>query len=198
MSIIAVFVFLLHGSDYAERSKVLFAVFLALLGLSFLFNLVSIEMSNTFISLLNFLLFMAVFVFIYNIAFKQSEITLSTHKLSDLMLGTGVGLLFLFLNVELYHVVQLFSPLATKFAITLLWVLFGISLFVFGVLKEKKASKVVGTVLILLGILKAFFFDLANLDSIYRILLFILLGAILFGLSYFYQNRQEKLVEEKA
>lgn len=192
MSIIALFSFLLYKSDYGYELELIYTVFIFLMSLSFLYNILHINMLNTFMSLINFLVFMAIVGFIYNIAFKKSELTVSTHKLSDLMISAGIMLLFVFLNVELYHVVQFYSPGATKFAMTLLWVIFGIVLFVFGALKARKALKIVGTALILLGILKAFFFDLANLDSIYRILLFLLLGAILFGLSYFYQNRQEK------
>jgi len=131
---------------------------------------------------------------LYKIAFKNSESRVANYKLSEILLYLAVGLLFLFLNVEIYHLVKLFDPTATKFAITLLWVTFGIALFVYGVLKDLKLAKLVGTSLIFIAILKAFIFDLANLDSIYRIILFLLLGSILFGLSYFYQSK--KKVEE--
>ena len=158
---------------------------------------IHISGSNTMISLLNFLLFMVVVGFIYTIAFKESNLKVSNYKLSNLMLGVGIGLLFIFLNVEVYHLVKLYSPAGTKFAITLLWITFGIALFVYGIIKNVKISKLVGTALILLSILKAFFVDLANLDSIYRIVLFLILGAILFGLSYFYQSKNSKKEEEK-
>ena len=196
MLIIALFSFILYKSDYKESGKIIFYTFLGLLFLGFVTNIANISESNTFISLLNFLLFMAVVGFIYVIAFKESKLTLSTYQLSHLMLGSGVGLLFIFLNVEIYHIVKLYSPNATKFAITLLWITFGIALFAYGIMKDIKISKLVGTVLIFLAILKAFFVDLANLDSIYRIVLFLILGAILFGLSYFYQSKHNKEVSE--
>jgi len=126
------------------------------------------------------------------LAFQKEIETSQNRNLSKLFLGLGVGVLFLFLNVELYHLVKLYAPEATKFAITLLWVIFGITLFVYGVLKDFKQAKIVGTVLILIAILKAFFFDLANLDAIYRIVLFLILGVILFGLSYFYQSKNKE------
>lgn len=192
MLIIALFAFILYKSTYAVSAKVIFYIFLGLLIIGFVDNIIHISGSNTMISLVNFLLFMAVVGFIYTIAFKESKLTISNYQLSHLMLGSGVGLLFIFLNVEVYHLVKIYSPAGTKFAITLLWISFGITLFVYSIIKDVKVSKLVGTVLILLAILKAFFVDLANLDSIYRILLFLILGAILFGLSYFYQSKNKK------
>jgi len=196
MILIALFAFILYKSDYKEQGKSIFYLFLGLLFIGFVDNIAHISGTNTLISLLNFLLFMAVVGFIYTLAFKESNLTVSNYKLSNLMLGAGVGLLFIFLNVEIYHIVKFYSPNATKFAITLLWITFGIGLFVYGVIKDVKVAKLVGTVLIFLAILKAFFVDLANLDSIYRIVLFLILGAILFGLSYFYQSKNSKGKDE--
>lgn len=192
MLLIALFAFLLYNSAYKETAKVIFSLFMGLMILSFIANIIHIGMQNTLISLLNFLVFMGVAGFIYILAFKDSNLMLAHYKLSNILLALGVVLLFIFLNVELYYLVKLYTPTATKFAMTLLWVLFGIGLFVYGVFKEIKLSKVVGTVLIFIAILKAFLVDLANLDSIYRIVLFLILGTILFGLSYFYQSKQEK------
>ena len=122
---------------------------------------------------------------------RAFQVEIDNEKLSTLMLGAGAGLLFLFLNIEIYTLIKLFNPLASKFVITLLWVIYGILLFVYGIKKDIENSKIVGTVLIFIAILKAFFVDLANLDSIYRIVLFLALGAILFALSYFYQKNKD-------
>ena len=192
MSIIALFSFILYKSDYRKSAEAIFYVFLGLLMLGFVNNIVHISGENLMLSLVNFLMFMGVVGFIYNIAFKASNLTISNYKLSWLMLAGGIGLLFIFLNIEVYQLVKLYSPAGTKFAITLLWIIFGITLFVYGIIKNTKISKLVGTALILLAILKAFFFDLANLDSIYKIVLFLILGIILFGLSYFYQSKNTK------
>jgi len=197
MGIIALFSFILYKSSYVESAKAIFYLFIGLLMIGFVDNIIHISGSNTMISLVNFLVFMAVVGFIYSLVFKESDLSVSNYKLSNLMLGAGVALLFIFLNVELYHLVKLYSPAGTKFAITLLWITFGIALFVYGIIKDVKVSKLVGTALILLSILKAFFVDLANLDSIYRIVLFLILGAILFGLSYFYQSKNTKEEEKK-
>ena len=122
---------------------------------------------------------------------NQFEEELDNGKLSIFMMGGGVGLLFLFLNVEIYTLLKLHNPLAVKFVITILWVIYGISLFVYGIKKDIENLKLIGTVLIFLAISKAFLIDLANLDSIYRIVLFLILGIVLFALSYFYQKNKD-------
>jgi len=195
MLLIALFSLILSKSEYTQSAKAIIYMFIGFLILGFISNIFSISSGNTMISLVNFLLFMAVSGFIYTLMFKESNATISNYKLSTIMLSSGVGLLFIFLNVEVYHLVKLYSPAGTKFAITLLWITFGISLFVYGIIKNIKASKLVGTGLILISILKAFFVDLANLDSIYRIVLFLILGAILFALSYFYQRKNNQKEE---
>jgi hypothetical protein len=189
MLLIALFSSLLYKSRYCESLKIIFTFFLALLGLAFIHNILSISTQNTMLSLVKFSIFMGSSIFIYLLVFKESEKKISNYKLSNLLLSGAIGLLFIFLNVEVYHLVKLYDISATKFAITLLWIAFGITLFVYGVLNNMKPSKLAGTVLIFIAIIKAFFIDLANLDSIYRIILFLILGAILFGLSYFYQSK---------
>jgi hypothetical protein len=196
MFIILFFTFLFYKSAYANRSKGVYYLFIALLSVGFVDNIMSISSTNTLYSLLRFLTFMMVLGFIYIVGFKDSGIKIVRYQVSDILLSTAVALLFIFLNVEVYHTVKLYDETATKFAITLLWIVFGIALFVYGILKEIKQSKLVGTVLIFIAIIKAFFVDLANLDSIYRIVLFLILGAILFGLSYFYQSKQTEVNKE--
>jgi uncharacterized membrane protein len=195
MLIIALFAFLLYHSDYKELFKVIFYLFLVLLTIGFIHNILNISEENIIISLLNFLVFMGVSAFIYLLVFRDSNFALLGYSVSTAMLIAGVGLLFLFLNVEVYYIVKVYYPLATKFAITLLWMIFGMILFVYGIIKEVKIAKMVGTLLIILAILKAFFIDLANLSSIYRIILFLILGVILFGLSYFYQSKNKRFEE---
>ncbi len=118
---------------------------------------------------------------------KESKLD-KEYQLSPIMLGVLVWFLFLFLNIEVYQIIKLSSPFGAKIAITLLWVIFGIAMFVYGRVENIETSKTIGITLIFIAILKAFVFDLANLDAIYRIVLFLLLGILLFALSYFYQK----------
>ena len=118
---------------------------------------------------------------------KESRLD-KEYQLSPIMLGVLVWFLFLFLNIEVYQIIKLSSLFGAKIAITLLWIIFGIAMFVYGKVENIETTKTIGITLIFIAILKAFLFDLANLDTIYRIVLFLLLGMLLFALSYFYQK----------
>ncbi len=109
--------------------------------------------------------------------------------INNLLISLAIGLFFIFLNIELYNLMNIYYPNATKFSITILWILFGITIFIIGVFKDIKATKIVGTGVIFLAIIKAFFSDLSKLDAIYKIVLFMILGMLLFGVSYFYQSK---------
>lgn len=125
------------------------------------------------------------------ILLKKSQLRLENLDLiNNIIISLNVGLFFLFLNIELYHIMNIYYPNATKFSITILWIVFGITMFIIGITKDIKATKIVGTISILLAITKAFVSDLSRLDSIYKIILFIILGMLLFGVSYFYQSKR--------
>jgi uncharacterized membrane protein len=51
-------------------------------------------------------------------------------------------------------------------------------------------------VLLSLTTLKVFFWDLSSLDRVYRIVSFIVLGAILLAVSYLYQKSQQRASAE--
>jgi uncharacterized membrane protein len=188
-SFIALFGFWLYKSEYTSEAKFLLYILFALLLFTFITILETSSPTNILITFIKFILFGASFTLLYNLGFKDSSCTIKSYTLGNTVLALGVGLLFAFLNVETQNIALLLKPEASKFAITILWVLFGIVMFVFGVSKENKTAKTVATALIFLAILKAFMFDLSNLDYIFKILLFIILGVLLFGLSYFYQSK---------
>jgi len=104
---------------------------------------------------------------------------------------SGIFLFFVFLNVEILSGANLFFPKASQSLVTLLWIVFGIAMFVISLFKEISTGKKVSMALIIIAILKAFFIDLADLDSFYRILLFLLVGILLFVFAYFYKNRAD-------
>ena len=196
-SLIALFGFWLYKSDYLEKAKYLLYILFTLLLFTFLGILEASEPTNIIITFTEFIFFSGTFLLLYHFGLKESTYTIKSYTLGNTILALGIGLLFIFLNVETQNIALLIKPEASKFAITILWVVFGIVMFVFGVSKENKTAKVVATSLIFLAILKAFMFDLSDLDYIFKILLFIILGVLLFGLSYFYQTKQPTLNKEK-
>ncbi len=78
--------------------------------------------------------------------------------------------------------------LAQQLALSLVWAVYGGGLLLFGYLKINRLLRVLGLLLLSLTTLKVFFLDLSALDRIYRIISFIVLGAILLAVSYLYQK----------
>jgi len=54
-------------------------------------------------------------------------------------------------------------------------------------------GKQVSIGLIMIAVLKAFFHDLAGADALYRIILFIAVGVLLFVLAYYYKKERKKV-----
>jgi len=78
--------------------------------------------------------------------------------------------------------------LAKQLSLSVVWGLYASGLLVVGQLRRLLMLRVMGLALLSVTILKAFFWDLSSLDRIYRIISFIMLGAILLVVSYFYQK----------
>ncbi len=109
------------------------------------------------------------------------------HFKKLLVFGATV-MLFLFLNVEIVNWCKLFLPKASDILVTLLWIVFGMGGFFFAQKKSIVEGKNIAIGLIMIAVLKAFFFDLAEADSLYRIILFIVAGMLLFVLAYQYKR----------
>ena len=62
-----------------------------------------------------------------------------------------------------------------------------------GFVLRDRLPRLQGLALLLLCILKLFFYDLRNLDTPYRILSFIMLGLILLGVSWTYSRFREQV-----
>jgi uncharacterized membrane protein len=77
-----------------------------------------------------------------------------------------------------------------------LWLVYSISLMVFGIVKRIKILRLAAICFFGLTIVKIFIFDLSFLDQLYRIFSFIGLGVILLLVSYLYQRYKHVIVEE--
>jgi uncharacterized membrane protein len=88
--------------------------------------------------------------------------------------------------------------LAKQLSLSVVWGLYASGLLIVGQLRGLVLLRVMGLALLSLTILKAFFWDLSSLDRIYRIISFIMLGAILLVVSYFYQRRNQRAEEQDS
>jgi uncharacterized membrane protein len=78
------------------------------------------------------------------------------------------------------------------------WLLYSIVLLSVGLWRRQPWLRIAAMVLFGVTIVKAFFFDLSFLETLYRIVSFIGLGVILVAVSYFYQRYKTVLFEVKS
>lgn len=82
--------------------------------------------------------------------------------------------------------------LAKQLSLSVIWALYGAGLLLAGGVWRVKLLRVMALALLSLTTLKVFFWDLSSLDRAYRIVSFIVLGAILLAVSYLYQRSQQR------
>jgi len=83
--------------------------------------------------------------------------------------------------------------LAQQLSLSVIWTIYGGAMLLVGIKRRSRLLRMMALMLLSLTTLKVFFWDLASLDRIYRIISFIVLGAILLGVSYIYQRGQQRM-----
>jgi hypothetical protein len=88
--------------------------------------------------------------------------------------------------------------LAKQLSLSVVWGLYASGLLIAGRVRRLLLLRAMGLALLSLTILKVFIWDLSSLDRVYRIISFIMLGAILLVVSYFYQRSQQRAEEQES
>jgi uncharacterized membrane protein len=88
--------------------------------------------------------------------------------------------------------------LAQQLSLSVLWALYGGALLVFGLVRRNRVLRLMALLLLGLTTAKVFFVDLSSLDKVYRIISFIVLGAILLAVSFLYQQRHERAAKAEG
>jgi uncharacterized membrane protein len=86
--------------------------------------------------------------------------------------------------------------LAKRLSLSVVWALYGAGLLLAGRVRRSRLLRLMALALLGLTTLKVFFFDLSGLESAYRIVSFIVLGAVLLAVSYLYQKTQRRAPSE--
>ncbi|HEX8852653.1 MAG TPA: DUF2339 domain-containing protein, partial [Pyrinomonadaceae bacterium] len=81
---------------------------------------------------------------------------------------------------------------ARQFSLSIIWAVYGGVMLAYGRLQSSRTLRLLALFLLALTTLKVFFWDLASLERVYRIISFIVLGAILLAVSYLYQRSQQQ------
>ncbi|HEX8149585.1 MAG TPA: DUF2339 domain-containing protein [Pyrinomonadaceae bacterium] len=88
--------------------------------------------------------------------------------------------------------------LSKQLSLSVVWALYGAGLLLVGRVRRSRLLRLMSLALLGLTTLKVFFLDLSALDRAYRIVSFIVLGAILLAVSYLYQKSQQRAAAEAA
>lgn len=86
--------------------------------------------------------------------------------------------------------------LAKQLSLSVVWALYGAGLLLAGRVRRSRLLRLSALALLGATTLKVFFVDLSGLESAYRIVSFIVLGAILLAVSYLYQKSQQRALAE--
>ncbi|HSB08308.1 MAG TPA: DUF2339 domain-containing protein [Blastocatellia bacterium] len=85
--------------------------------------------------------------------------------------------------------------LAQQLSLSLVWAIYGGAMLAVGIARRSKLLRMMALALLGLTIFKVFLFDLSSLEKLYRIISFIVLGAILLAVSFLYQRYRQRTAE---
>jgi uncharacterized membrane protein len=103
----------------------------------------------------------------------------------------GMGVLFLYLTLELNTLLFTYLPGLRAGGISILWAVFAFCWLLRGIWRNEKPLRYAGLALFAIVIGKVFFNDLATLDQFYRIVAFIILGVVVLAGSFIYLKYRE-------
>lgn len=79
--------------------------------------------------------------------------------------------------------------------LSVFWALTGLAFLAYGLLRDKDLLRLGGFGLLVVAIIKVFFYDLSTLDSMYRVLSLVVLGLLLLAAAYTYQRLRTHRVQ---
>lgn len=126
----------------------------------------------------------------------NDRLTPSLPRISQLLPGVAVILLFLLLNIEIADYYATGPEITFRFGVTVSqdltytigWLVFGIALLIAGIYLENRAARITAVTLISFTTLKAFLYDLGSLEGLYRVASFVGLAAALAVVSLILQK----------
>ena len=98
---------------------------------------------------------------------------------------------FLYLTFEAATFSDVYVPGFRPWAVSIVWICYGLSLLVSGLHFEKKQLRMVGLLLFALTIFKIFLVDLAKSDALFRLIAFALVTVVLLLAAYAYLRKQD-------
>jgi hypothetical protein len=103
----------------------------------------------------------------------------------------GVAYVFVFIagSCELVNLMAQFQiGDATKLGLSILWGVYALALIIIGIARDKKHLRIAAIVLLGVTLAKLFFYDISNLETIPKTILFVTLGITLLVISFLYNK----------
>ncbi len=108
-----------------------------------------------------------------------------------------VLLLFIYASLETNSFFFWKLPLFCSGAVSVLWALFAICFLALGISKTSKAWRYTGLGLFLVVVIKVFLFDLSEMETIYRVIAFMIVGILLLAGSFAYIKAERKFIAKE-
>ncbi len=106
------------------------------------------------------------------------------YKYSGLIIG------FILLYTEVQDCIEKYYSNNCNYLISVSWLLYAAIITIIGILKKQKYLKNTGICISILAVIRIFFTDMNNINSIYRLITLIALGIIFMFTSYFYNKNK--------
>jgi uncharacterized membrane protein len=101
---------------------------------------------------------------------------------------------FVVASCELVNLMEQFRLAdGTKLGLSILWGVYALGMIVVGIAKDKKHLRIAAMVLLAVTLVKLFFYDIADLDTISKTILFVTLGITLLIVSFLY-NKYKNII----
>jgi len=99
---------------------------------------------------------------------------------------------------ELVNWLEIFGSKETfKLGLSILWGVYALLLISLGIWKKKKHLRIAAILLFAITLIKLFFYDISNLDTISKTIIFVLLGILLLIISFLY-NKYKHFIFDKS
>jgi uncharacterized membrane protein len=109
------------------------------------------------------------------------------------------GALWWIASSELINLMDIFGfNDSYKLGLSILWGIYSLLLIVLGIVKKKKHLRVGAIVLFAITLAKLFFYDIADLDTISKTVIFLTLGILLLVISFLYNKYKDLIFENRA
>jgi uncharacterized membrane protein len=108
----------------------------------------------------------------------------------------SIGMLFLYTTLEVNSFLFQFYPGLRSGGVSILWALFALAMILGGISRSERSLRYVGLALFTIVSLKVFFVDLSQLDPIWRIIAFVVLGLLLLAGSFVYLKHRESFATD--